>query len=154
MSAMKETLKREPRLADAAYYTAWTDAIIRHTDCDNQGHVNNSVFATLFNEGRWGLFRDAHQGPLSSQTSSVVASITIDYIAELNHPNKVRLGAVVIDLGRTSLTFGQGIFDQAGVLVSTAVGVMVFTDADGRPRSMSPELRAYMDSFRRELVSG
>lgn len=151
---MKETLNREPRLADAAFYTCWTDAIIRHTDCDNQGHVNNSVFATLFNDGRVDLFRRGAVSSLPKGAATVLVSLHIDFLAELAYPNNVRIGSAVLDLGRTSFTIGQGIFDQNGVCVGAALCVMVLLGADRRPTPWPDETRASLLQQSGELAGG
>src|SRR5690606_22974943 len=118
------------RLADAAFYTCWTDAIIRHTDCDNQGHVNNSVFATLFNDGRVDLFQRGGAQIVPKGWATVLVSLHIDFLAELTYPFAVKIGSAVLDLGRASFTIGQGLFDRKGACVGAALCVMALLGED------------------------
>jgi acyl-CoA thioester hydrolase len=104
---------------------------LRYGDTDRQGHINNAVFATLFETGRVSVFHDPAQPVLPPGRSFVIARITIDYKAELFWPGTVEIGTAVKTIGNSSVTFFQALF-QAGKCAATAESVVVQVDAATR----------------------
>ena len=104
---------------------------LRYGDTDRQGHINNAVFATLYETGRVNVLHDP-AGPLARPGFSfVLARIAIDYLAELFWPGTVEIGTGVKLVGNSSVTFAQALF-QNGVCVSVAESVVVQVDAATR----------------------
>jgi acyl-CoA thioester hydrolase len=108
---------------------------LRYGDTDRQGHVNNAVFATLFETGRVHVFHEGETPLLAAGFSFVIARITIDYRAELFWPGRVEIGTAVKSIGKSSVTFGQALF-QNGRLAATAESVVV--QVGGVPRKSAP----------------
>jgi acyl-CoA thioester hydrolase len=104
---------------------------LRYGDTDRQGHINNAVFATLFETGRVSVFHDPAQPLLQPGRSFVIARITIDYKAELFWPGTVEIGTAVKSIGTSSVTFFQALF-QSGKCTATAESVVVQVDAATR----------------------
>jgi acyl-CoA thioester hydrolase len=104
---------------------------LRYGDTDRQGHVNNAVFATLFETGRVHVFHEGETPLLVAGFSFVIARIVIDYRAELFWPGLVEIGTGVTKIGNSSMTFAQALF-QAGRLAATAESVVV--QVGGVPR--------------------
>jgi acyl-CoA thioester hydrolase len=97
---------------------------LRYADTDRQGHVNNAVFATMFETGRVELFYDRDK-PLSSDNCAfVVANLTLNYRGEINWPGRVDIGTRVSAIGRSSVTVEQAIF-QDGRCVADGHSVVV-----------------------------
>jgi acyl-CoA thioester hydrolase len=97
---------------------------LRYADTDRQGHVNNAVFATALETGRVELLY-APDAPLADPGCAfVIASLHLDFLAELSWPGTVEVGTRVAAVGRSSLTLDQGLF-QAGRCVATARTVIV-----------------------------
>ncbi len=109
-------------------------AEIRFSDLDAQGHVNNAVFATFSEIGRVAFLYDPDRPLAPEGASIVIARIEIDFHAELHWPGQVEIGTGVVEIGRSSCRFAQGIF-SLGILAASVAGVLVMTDA-GTRRSM------------------
>jgi len=75
---------------------------LRYGDTDRQGHVNNAVFATLFETGRVGVFHEGEAPLVMKGFSFVIARIVIDYRAELFWPGRVEIGTGVKKVGNSS----------------------------------------------------
>ena len=118
-------------LADRARFKAWNTDKLRLTDLDHQYHVNNAVFAVLYTSGRHD-FIYTHVRPLVAKTDMfAMAKITIEYLAEMHYPGEVEVGTLIRRLGRTSITFGHGMFKD-GKCVSVAEAVMVLLEPSTR----------------------
>jgi acyl-CoA thioester hydrolase len=114
---------------------------LRYGDTDRQGHVNNAVFATLFETGRVSVIHHADTPLLVAGFSFVIARIAIDYRAELFWPGQVDIGTGVHAVGRSSVTFSQALF-QDGRLAAMAQSVVVQVDAKTRrPAVLGDEAR-------------
>ena len=104
---------------------------LRYGDTDRQGHVNNAVFATLFETGRVGVFHEGESPLVTPGFSFVIARIAIDYRAELFWPGRVDIGTGVKKVGISSVTFLQALF-QGEKLAAVAESVVVQVDAAAR----------------------
>ncbi len=114
---------------------------LRYGDTDRQGHINNAVFATLFETGRVGVIHEGETKLLGPGFSFVIARIAIDYRAELFWPGRVEIGTGVKAIGRSSVTFAQALF-QADRLAAVAESVVVQVDASTRkPAALMEEVR-------------
>ena len=100
--------KPAPILADFPHRV--TD-VIRYADLDPQGHVNNALFATYFETGRVALFRDPDLGIGVADATYVLVRQEIDFLHELRWPGNVEIGTGLAQLGRSSFTVAQTIFN-------------------------------------------
>lgn len=135
--------------ADRKRFKTWNTDRLRLTDLDHQYHVNNAVFAVLYTSGRHD-FIYAHVRPLVEEADMfAMAKITIEYLAEMHYPGEVEVGTVIRRLGRTSITFGHGMFKD-GKCVSVAEAVMVLLDRATRrakplPADIATKLARFID---------
>ena len=114
-------------LNERSKFTEWVAASLRTTDIDHQGHVNNSIHPVLFIEGR-ATFIQRHLRPCVAQTDmTALVKITIEYLGEMRYPGEVEIGTLVRRVGRSSVTFGQGMFNEARC-VAVAESVVVLLD--------------------------
>jgi acyl-CoA thioester hydrolase len=134
--AHKQAGKARHPLADRTRFKVWNTDKLRLTDLDHQHHVNNAVFAVLYTSGRHD-FIHSHVRPLVAESDMfAMAKITIEYLAEMHYPGEVEIGTLIRRLGRTSITFGHGMFKD-GKCVSVAEAVMVLLDpATRRAKSL------------------
>jgi acyl-CoA thioester hydrolase len=136
-------------LADRRRFKVWNTDKLRLTDVDHQHHVNNAVFAVLYTSGRHD-FIHAHVRPLVAESDMfAMAKITIEYLAEMHYPGEVEVGTLIRRLGRTSITFGHGMFKD-GKCVSVAEAVMVLLDpatrrAKALPLTAAAELARFIE---------
>lgn len=138
----------QPNPKDRAFYTSWTPVLIRYRDLDPNGHVNNGAINEYFEDGRV-RFRDQNLlvHPDSILTGFVLARFSVEYCAPIGYPGEVEIGTVVLRIGRTSYTLGQGIFSDA-LCVAVAEVVTVYMDPKaGKPSPIPEELRSIMENF-------
>jgi acyl-CoA thioester hydrolase len=107
---------------------------LRYADTDRQGHVNNSVFATLLETGRVEVIYAQEIGLHDPGCSFVIASLPIDFLDEVHWPGVVDIGTRVGKIGRSSVTLEQAIFQQ-GRCVATSRSVIVHVDTSTRRSS-------------------
>lgn len=134
-------------LTDLARYRAWTEDLLRYNDVDAQGHVNNTVFPVFFETGRLAINRALDCPSLPSGIAVVVAKVTVDYLRSLRWPGSVQIGTRVLSLGRSSVTFGQGLFDS-GHCAATCTATIVLRDMTAnRSYPLPADRRAYLEKF-------
>ncbi|MFD1624404.1 acyl-CoA thioesterase [Azospirillum griseum] len=121
---------------------------LRYADTDRQGHVNNAVFATLFETGRVELLYDP-AGPLHAENGAfVIARLAIDFVDEIRWPGAVDIATRVASLGRSSIRLEQALF-QDGRHVASAESVIVHVDqGDRRSRPLPPAAVAVLSACR------
>lgn len=121
---------------------------LRYADTDRQGHVNNAVFATLFETGRVELLYDP-AGPLHDAGGSfVIARLIIDFIDELRWPGQADVATRVATVGRSSIRLEQALF-QDGRLAAKAESVIVHVDgATRRSAPLSAAAVAALNAWR------
>ncbi|WP_162527117.1 acyl-CoA thioesterase [Sphingomonas solaris] len=112
----------------------------RFDDLDTQGHVNNAAATVILQEGRVLFNRAAGLPAMMGRLRTMVASLTIEYVAEMHHPDPVEIGSGILAIGRTSFTIGQ-CARQNGTPAIFAQAVMVVADETG-PVPIPDDLRA------------
>src|SRR5262245_31574324 len=100
-------------LNERARFSEWTVDRLRVTDIDIQGHVNNSIHPVLYTSGRHD-FIHRHIRPYIAQTDMfALVKVTIEYLGEMRYPGEVEVGTLLKHLGRSSITLGQGMFNES-----------------------------------------
>ena len=135
------------RLDRRASFRFWSDEKLRFADLDLLGHVNNTAYA-VFSESARIAFVEAHGCPAVTETTMwVLARLTIDFIAPLRlDVGRIDVGTRPIRVGRSSVTFGQGMFVGGERCAATAVAVGVLADRRTDRSTPLPE------DFRRRLL--
>ncbi len=136
-------MSRPQELPALENFTFQSRQQLRFADTDAVGHVNNAIFATLFEAARVEfLFGPEHPG-LSPNTQFVVARIAIDFLGELNWPGNVHVGSKVSRVGNSSFDLFQAMYFQQKC-VAVCDSVIVAMDQTTRKSSpLGPELSAY-----------
>lgn len=133
-------------LKDRGTYRTWTTDVLRYNDLDPNGHVNNVATCMFLEDGRV-AFRRKHYADLVGDTLTgfVLARFTIEYHRPLHFPGSVDIGTTIIRIGRSSYTFGQGVF-QDQTCVATADVVQVRIDPDsGKATPLDDDFRALLE---------
>jgi acyl-CoA thioester hydrolase len=139
-------------MADAANrssYRLWTQDKLRYNDTDRQGHVNNAVYATLFETGRVGFVEAAREQVAGVGSEFVVARVVIDFRAELHYPGIVDIGTSVRSIGRSSIVLAHAVFKDGRCAAS---GESVLVQLDTVTRRSAP-LAATMVAWLQPFVS-
>lgn len=120
---------------------------IRYADTDRQGHVNNAVFSTFLETGRVEILYGDHLDPESAEVSFVIASLQIDFRAEINWPDTVDIGTGLIKIGRTSFHLYQCLY-QNDRLVAEAITVIVQVSNETKKSvAISSEFKSLLEAF-------
>jgi len=126
-----------PDLTDRASFEFWHEDVLRFGDVDRQNHVNNVAFASFCEGGRV-RFLDSVVRPLIGwQDPFALVKITIEFRHEMHYPGSVAVGTRLMRLGRSSVTFGQGLFNE-GRCVAVAEAVVVLMDGTTRKAKAFP----------------
>jgi len=97
-------------LTEAHHYKCWTEVTLRFGDTDALGHVNNAVFATMFEQGRTTAIFNGVESLSEPGTTFVLASLKLDFLEEMHFPGTVRVGTRIASFGRSSLKINQALF--------------------------------------------
>ena len=119
---------------------------LRWRDIDELGHVNQSVYHELLEDGRGALF-----SPLIDELGGfdfVLARVELDYRREIRHADgAVDVVTWVEAIGRTSVTLGNEIRLPDGAVAASGRSVLVAWDRQARrSRPLSERERAYLAS--------
>lgn len=128
----------------------WSRDVIRFADLDRIGHVNNIAFAVYAETGRVDFLEHA-VAPGSTAGSGVgwvIVKLHIDFLAQAHYPGSVEIGNRVMKIGRSSVTLGQGLFNE-GRCFGRVDSVCVWADVgDGKsvpiPEAARTALQSYM----------
>ncbi len=129
-------------LTARASFAHWSHEILRFSDTDAVGHVNNGAYASCLETARikltWRLGREPEEGDVVW----VLARLCIDFRAQLFYPGEVDVGTALLALGRSSITMAQGLF-RDDVCCATATAVLVLIDKPSAKSTPIPQsLRA------------
>ncbi|MCQ4045435.1 acyl-CoA thioesterase [Streptantibioticus rubrisoli] len=124
---------------------------LRWSDMDAFGHVNNAVFIRYLEEARIDLtFRLAPgEGSDSFAGGSVVARHEIDYLRPLVHRYEpVTVETWVTKISAASVHYSYEVKDEEHVYVRATTVVVPYNLAAGRPRRVTAEERAFLETYR------
>jgi acyl-CoA thioester hydrolase len=131
---------------DAADFPIRVEVPIRFDDLDLLGHVNNAAAAAILQEGRVGFNQHAALPALAAGLRPVVASLRIEFAAELLYPGVVEVCSGIAAIGRTSYTMAQ-VGRQNGQTALYGEVTLVVSGANG-PVPIADDLRAAIEQLR------
>jgi acyl-CoA thioester hydrolase len=141
-------MTESPNLTDRSSFQHWATENVRYGDTDRQGHVNNAVYATYSESGRSAFLRSPSLAAFPAGSVVALVSITIYFRAEVFWPNKVDVGTTVLSVGRTSVTFGQGMFTDDGCVAASRNTVVLIDQKTRRPKPLPEEFRRALAEVR------
>jgi acyl-CoA thioester hydrolase len=118
----------------------------RFQDLDINGHLNNVAFAALFESARVSLIRDVriwNERPANERT--MVAAVTINYLAEGNFPDPVTIASGIGGIGTSSWTIVQSMFQNDQCIATCDTIVVARTDEQAKP--LRAALRAGLEAM-------
>ncbi|MBK6706994.1 MAG: acyl-CoA thioesterase [Sphingomonadales bacterium] len=136
---------------DLAAYPVILECGTRFQDMDINGHLNNVAFASLFENARVQLHRNARPwGARPENERTMVASVEINYLREGNFPAPVTIGSGIGRVGNSSWVVVQAMF-QNGHCIATCDSVIVCrTDNEAKP--LRAELVAELEEMLAKAV--
>lgn len=110
----------------------------RWNDNDHYGHVNNATYFEYLDTAVNGWLMQATGLDIRDLAAiGVVASVGIDFYAEVGFPDVLEVGLAVERLGSTSITYRLGVF-RAGDDALRALGRFVHVYVDSQTRRPVP----------------
>ena len=129
----------------------WHQDVLRFSDTDPHGHVNNTVFSVFCESGRVNYLRSVLAHTREPGGYFVLAHVSIDYLHELAYPGTVSSATWIRRLGRTSVGFGQVLVDGTDRAVARSEAVSVAMDgATRRPVPFSEATRVAVGRMLRD----
>lgn len=136
---------------DGAHFPVVEQVPTRWADLDMQGHVNNAVTVVILQEGRVKFNRVAGLPSTLGDLRAMVVGISVEYAAEMYHPDIIEVHTGILAIGRTSFTVGQ-VMRQRGRTAVYAQSSMVMANALGAA-PLPDEFRAALEALRIEPAS-
>ncbi len=119
---------------ETAPYPIVAEFQTRFQDMDINGHLNNVAFAALFESARVLLNREVrvwNERPANERT--MVAAVTINYLAEGNFPDPVTMASGIGTIGTSSWTILQAMFQNGQCIATCDTVVVARTDNQAKP---------------------
>ena len=104
----------------------------RWKDLDAFQHINNAVYATYIESARVDLFKRWGIQGNNSGKSIIMASLKIDYLAQLKHPTSMVIGQRISRIGSTSFDIESVVFDKQGKPICAGLVVAVCYDFENQ----------------------
>lgn len=153
------------RASATAAFSFWAPVSVRYSDMDEQGHVNNAVFFTYFEQGRIGYFdavrrlgreaqseaaaadsvpgrRTVRVGPAATddrlELPLVVSEASCSYRRPISSLAPISVGVRTARLGRASMVLEYAVCDAPhGQVYAMGSTTIVCVDlVSGRPRGL------------------
>ena len=141
------------KLMHRSDYSYFKNITTRWADNDIYGHINNVVYYSYFDTvANQYLIEFADFNPISAPVIGVIVHSNCNYIKAIAYPDKIEAGLTVKKLGRSSVTYGIGVFRQ-GESAACAYGefVHVFVNRkDNLPISIPTKIR---ESLQKILIN-
>ena len=136
---------------DRATFHSFTPVTLRFGDTDGMGHINNAVYATLFESGRFSFFGGAFDQAAATGRLFTLAKLTINFLVELHFPGTVDVGSRILSVGKSSVMMGHAIFrnDQCHA-ISDSVLVLIDTKTR-KPTAMTPDIMQLVGALSQRL---
>ena len=130
-------------MADRSPLEVRTRIDVRWRDLDMLGHLNQSVYHELLEEGRAALF---HR--VQALEEFVLARVELDYTAEVRRDHSpVEVAARLVSIGRSSVTVEHDVVRSDGTIAASGTSVLVAWDpAARRSRPLGEEERERLNA--------
>ena len=106
--------RRDPSALDPARFAHWADDIVRFSDQDGAGHVNNTAIAVSVETGRLAFVTEVALQERRRGDRFIAARVAIDYLKEAHYPGRVRIGTRVSRVGEKSVTLEHLVMKDGG----------------------------------------
>lgn len=118
-----------------------TEIQIRYADIDSLNHVNNATFLTYLEMGRINFFHSKLGAEFFDNHMMVMARMEIDYLATIMLGDRVKCRTWIQKVGKTSITFGNAISKNDGIMCAKALSVAVLVDLQGNKLAVPENIR-------------
>ena len=104
---------------------------LRFCDTDKLGHVNNAIYAVMYEAGRSELMDRVGLLAPEARRAVVIVRLELDFLREMNWPGEVDIESAVIRIGTKSVHVRQRLLVE-GKIVSRALSVLAVIDTETR----------------------
>jgi acyl-CoA thioester hydrolase len=111
------------------------DIVVRFSDCDPLGHVNNATYFTFFEEARSELFRLFTPDLNVHKWKLILASTRCDFLQEVHYAQKITVYTWVTRLGTSSFDVEHAIHDEQGNWLARGKATMLGYDFEHKQAS-------------------
>lgn len=124
-------------------------AQLRFSDVDRFGHVNNSVYFSLFDMSKEKYFMDVVGHDAFQRICIVVANVNANFLAPIYFPDEIAIQTAIVHLGNKSFTLHQRVINTRTKDVKCDCRtVMVCVDMkDKVPVSMPENFRNNIEAY-------
>ena len=124
-------------------------AQIRFNDIDVLGHVNNTVYLSLYDLGKARYMEEAglrSRGP--EPPTCVIVDVHCTYLHPIFYGDEIYILTHCSDIGNKSFTLSQEMIDATGQQRSVCTTVMVYIDpATGRAAEIPDHFRSKLENY-------
>ncbi|MCP4488186.1 MAG: acyl-CoA thioesterase [Gammaproteobacteria bacterium] len=149
--------KAKPKIPQRSDYRFLTSVPTRWGDADALGHINNVMFMRYIESGRLDYFEQVCSLRLEPglKQGLVLASIKVDFIDQVHHPEQLVVGTGITRLGGSSFDIDASIFrPDANHPVFTSHGVGVWFDfANNKSQTIPSGIRNQIVNFEEGSLS-
>ena len=124
-------------MTDSETGASLIEVTLRYNDMDVQGHLNNAVYATLFEAGRVAFIAHYLAEVTPEGAGYVIVRLTIDFKAEARYPGTAHITTQIAGVGGSSMTYRQEI-SIGGKRVATAESICALFDQSKRKAMRAP----------------
>ncbi len=111
------------------------ETLIRESDLDTFGHVNNTVYLKLFEQARWDIITPRGYGLREVQARGegpVVLEVNLRFRRELKLRETIAIETRIVGLKAKTWTMEQTLFNSTGEVSAMAQFTMGFFDLKAR----------------------
>lgn len=121
---------------------------VRFRDCDPMGHVNNAVYFTYLEAGRFAYWREMTGAKGGELPTLILARAECDFKKPARPGDWLDVWLGTTKIGRSSFTIDYEILDEAGQLVALAKSVQVMYDYEAVQSMPIPDwFRARIEQY-------
>lgn len=126
-------------------------AQLRFSDVDRFGHVNNSVYFSLFDMCKTRYFNDVVGTDIFDRMAPVVVHIEANFISPVFFPDEIVIDTSIVKIGNKSFTLMQRALNQRTEEVKCyCETVMVMMDTvTNQSVEIDPEFKTKVSSYER-----
>ncbi|CCD96742.1 Thioesterase superfamily protein (fragment) [Bradyrhizobium sp. ORS 375] len=126
-------------------YPLISDEKLRYADTDRLGHINNTVFAMLFETGYVELLYGDRAPKIDEQSLFRPTQLTIEFLGETAWPGAVKIGTRVREIRDSSVDLEQAMFQEHRCVATAKCTATLFNVATGQPCSLPPIVQHYLE---------
>jgi acyl-CoA thioester hydrolase len=115
-----------------------TEVTLRYSDMDAMGHLNNAVYATLFEAGRVDYLNQVLLDLTPEGAGYVIVKLTIEFKTEAHYPGVAVIKTRIVRVGGSSMTYAQEVM-IGGKTVATAESICAMFNLTHRKAMRCPE---------------